>query len=123
MAEHTDTQPLDMKSVFTDSPADLPVSRPDSPPPPWDKHLLDEIVDGVLDDPNTPENEGDSIRKRIPEPALIRGALVTLVGLVGATLKIQVDALWVDLAMDAYIVAVPLALAWWIRRHVSPVKK
>ncbi|WP_280350330.1 hypothetical protein [Nocardia abscessus] len=62
------------------------------------------------------------IKSRIPEPALIRGAVVAVLSLVGVVLGHQIELPWLDEALNAYAVVVPLALSLWIRQHVSPAK-
>lgn len=62
----------------------------------------------------------DEIKRRVPEPALIRGAVVAIVSLIGVVLGKQLDVSWIDPVLSFYTVVMPLALGWWIRRHVSP---
>ncbi|MGW1740042.1 hypothetical protein ACWCPQ_14660 [Nocardia sp. NPDC001965] len=58
-----------------------------------------------------------------PEPAVVRGFLVALLGLIGAVVGKQLDASWIDDFLTVYMVVAPLGLAWWIRRHVTPFKR
>lgn len=67
--------------------------------------------------------EAAHLDPRIPEPALVRAVIVAGVGLVGAVVGKQLDQSWVDPAIAFYVLASPIALGFWIRRHVSPVKK
>ena len=60
---------------------------------------------------------------KVPEPALVRGAVAAVVGLIGYIVGKQIDVVVIDQIMDIYAVAAPFALAWWIRRNVSPVPK
>ena len=63
------------------------------------------------------------LQKRIPEPAVIRGAVVAVVGLVGGVLGTTYDVSWLEPALATYAVVAPALLSWWIRMHVSPAKK
>ncbi|AAN01784.1 hypothetical protein SEA_SOYO_31 [Mycobacterium phage SoYo] len=100
MAATDDTQPLDLSELFDD-----------------DNDLgLNELV-GISDE------EVEAARKKVPEPALVRGGIMAVVGLVAFILGKQIDTTWVEPVMDVYVVAAPLALAWWIRRNVTPVGK
>jgi len=60
---------------------------------------------------------------KVPEPALVRGLIVSVLGIGSAVVGRQLGADWVDPFIDLYVIAAPLALAFWIRRHVSPVPK
>lgn len=114
------TQPLDMQSVLGEnsSPADLPVNR-DEPSPTFElpdaltKHLGWDI-DG--------DGDTEGIEQNVPEPAVLRGAVATIVGLVGAITGKALHLDWIDQAIAAYAVCAPLVLSFWIRRHVSPAK-
>lgn len=98
MADPTeDTQPLPL-SACMQGPQELPVNRADA-----------ESVEATA--------------SKVPEPALIRAFLVAAVGLVGAVVGKQLDLAWIDPAITVYAVSAPIALGWWIRRHVSPVPK
>lgn len=57
------------------------------------------------------------------EPALIRGLVVTVVGLLGAVLGKTFDVSWVDQAVELYGTVAPIGLALWIRLHVTPAPK
>lgn len=57
---------------------------------------------------------------RVPEPALIRGAVVSVLALVGVVLGKTFDVAVVDDYLEVYAVVVPLVTAWLIRRKVSP---
>ncbi|AXC37654.1 minor tail protein [Mycobacterium phage Grum1] len=101
MAATDDTQPLDLSELFDDDDDDLG---------------LNELI-GISDE------EVEAARKKVPEPALVRGGIMAVVGLVAFILGKQIDTAWVEPVMDMYVVAAPLALAWWIRRNVTPVGK
>ncbi|AZS12000.1 minor tail protein [Mycobacterium phage Zetzy] len=101
MAATDDTQPLDLSGLFDDEDNDLG---------------LNDLV-GISDE------EVEAARKKVPEPALVRGGIMAVVGLVAFILGKQIDTTWVEPVMDVYVVAAPLALAWWIRRNVTPVGK
>ncbi len=79
---------------------------------PVNRHDDDPVDTGI----ETPE-------PKVPEPALVRGAVAAVIGLIGYILGKQIDGVVVDQIMDIYAVAAPLALAWWIRSRVTPVKK
>ncbi|AXC35137.1 minor tail protein [Mycobacterium phage Phranny] len=101
MAATDDTQPLDLSELFDDNADDLG---------------LNDLI-GISDE------EVEEARKKVPEPALVRGGIMAVVGLVAFILGKQIDTTWVEPVMDVYVVAAPLALAWWIRRNVTPVGK
>ncbi|AXH44078.1 minor tail protein [Mycobacterium phage Kalnoky] len=101
MAATDDTQPLDLSELFDDHADDLG---------------LNDLI-GISDE------EVEEARKKVPEPALVRGGIMAVVGLVAFILGKQIDTTWVEPVMDVYVVAAPLALAWWIRRNVTPVGK
>lgn len=64
--------------------------------------------------------DANEIQSRVPEPALIRGAVVSVTALVSVVIGKQVDVSWLDQALIVYGVAAPLVLSLWVRRHVSP---
>lgn len=66
--------------------------------------------------------DNEPSKPKIPEPALVRGLIVSAVSFVGAIVGRQFGADWIDPLMDIYLVVGPIGLAWWIRRHVSPAK-
>lgn len=104
-----DTQPLDLSEVFGDAPWANPVNREENRDPlGWD-------IDG--------DGELNSFESSVPEPALLRGALVTGGGIVGAALGFSLDVVWIDAAVALYALAAPFVLAVWIRRNVTPVRK
>ncbi|GAB4588745.1 hypothetical protein [Nocardia sp. IFM 10818] len=59
---------------------------------------------------------------RVPEPALVRGLLVALVGVLAVVLGREIDVAWVDLVVQAYTLASPLLAGLLIRRAVKPVE-
>jgi hypothetical protein len=67
-------------------------------------------------------SDNTEVTSRVPEPALIRGAVVAVLSLVGVVLGHQIELPWLDEALNAYAVVVPLALSLWIRQYVSPAK-
>ena len=83
-------------------------------PVPFNAEELAEELLGVTDE------ETEQARERIPEPAMVRGGVTAAVGLLGLWLKAEIDARWIDYAMDAYIAVAPVVMAWFIRRRVSP---
>ncbi|QLF84432.1 hypothetical protein SEA_TOPANGA_29 [Mycobacterium phage Topanga] len=84
-----------------------------------DGELLEELAEDVLD---LTDEEVDEAKAKTPEPALVRGGIMAVVGLIAYILGTQIDTAWVDPVVDIYAVAAPVALAWWIRRNVTPVK-
>ncbi|QDK03110.1 membrane protein [Mycobacterium phage SydNat] len=81
---------------------------------PWSRHLgWDANGDGEIDE----------IEENVPEPLVLRSFVVAIVGLAGAVLGKELDVSWIDQAIAAYAVGAPMVLAFWARRHVSPVKK
>ncbi|AEK07395.1 hypothetical protein ROCKSTAR_29 [Mycobacterium phage Rockstar] len=101
MAALDDTQPLDLSELFDDEDDELG---------------LNDLI-GISDE------EVEAARKKVPEPALVRGGIMAIVGLIAFVLGKQIDTAWVEPLMDVYVVGAPLALAWWIRRNVTPVGK
>ncbi|QDH92980.1 membrane protein [Mycobacterium phage Stephig9] len=84
------------------------------PDAPWAKHLgWDANGDG----------EVDEYEANVPEPLVLRGLILTVLGLVGAVIGKQLDVSWIDQAITAYALVAPIGLSLWARRHVSPVKK
>lgn len=93
------------------------------PTAPMDLRALWELLEDIGDDPDTPENEVAEARKRIPEPALVRGAILAAVNLVGVIVGSTLDIAWVEPVVYLYGVLGPVGLALWIRTKVTPVKK
>lgn len=58
---------------------------------------------------------------RVPEPALVRGLLVALVGVLAVVLGREIDVAWVDLVVQGYTLASPLLAGLLIRPAVKPV--
>lgn len=103
MSEIEDTQPLDMGKYL---------GAKDNAP--WAKHLgWDANGDG----------EVDELEENVPEPLVLRGLLVAVLGLAGAVIGKQLDVSWLDQAITAYAIGAPIALSFWARRHVSPARK
>lgn len=92
----------EFEHIDTGAPWEYPVNR-------------DTVEDDEYDEPEP--------HVKVPEPAVIRGVLVSVIGLIGYVVGKQIDVQIVDQLMDVYVVAAPLVLAWWIRRNVTPVKK
>lgn len=82
------------------------------------------FIDALLDDPTTPENEAEEIRKRTPEPALVRAGLFAVANGIGWVVGHQVlSPELIDDIVGVYAVVGPLLLGWWIRRNVVPAGK
>lgn len=60
---------------------------------------------------------------KVLEPALIRGGILAVAGLVSSIVGHQLDLDWVEPFISLYVFVAPIGLAWWIRRHVTPNKK
>ncbi len=61
---------------------------------------------------------------KVPEPALVRAAVVAVANLVGVLIGrefLSTDV--IEQIVNVYVVLGPLALGWWIRRNVTPVGK
>ncbi|AVO22429.1 hypothetical protein SEA_POOMPHA_28 [Mycobacterium phage Poompha] len=84
-----------------------------------DPATVEELAEDLLD---LTDEEVEDAKTKTPEPALIRGAIMAVVGLAAYILGAQIDTAWVDPVVDIYAVAAPIGLAWWIRRNVTPVK-
>lgn len=60
---------------------------------------------------------------RIPEPALIRGALVTITGVIALVINKQIDTAWIDAVLTIYGLLTPLVAGLLIRPAVVPLVK
>lgn len=60
---------------------------------------------------------------KIPEPALVRAVIVSGIGLASAVVGKAFGADWVDPFIEFYALVAPIGLGFWIRHHVTPVKK
>lgn len=58
---------------------------------------------------------------RVPEPALIRSALVTLTAIVAVVIGHNVDTSWVDSVTQVYAAVSALVAGVFIRQAVTPV--
>lgn len=58
---------------------------------------------------------------RVPEPALVRSAIVAVTGVLAVVLGRQIDISWLDTAITLYAALSPIVAGWLIRRVVSPV--
>ncbi|WP_280186039.1 MULTISPECIES: hypothetical protein [Nocardia] len=59
----------------------------------------------------------------IPEPALIRGVLVTITGVIAYFLNKEVNTAWIDAVLTVYTLATPFLAGLLIRPAVTPVSK
>lgn len=57
---------------------------------------------------------------KVPEPALVRGLLVTITGVIAYVLGHQVDTSWIEPALTVYGLVTPLLAGWLIRGVVKP---
>ena len=69
------------------------------------------------------DGEIDAVEANVPEPLVLRGILLTVLGLVGLVLGKTLDVTWVDQAIAAYAAVAPIVLSFWARRFVTPVRK
>jgi hypothetical protein len=85
---------------------------------------LEKILHDIGDDPDTPEDEVEEARKRIPEPALVRGGLFAAANFIAYLAGRQLlDPELIEVITWAYGTVGPVALALWIRSKVTPVSK
>lgn len=98
MTAEDDTVRMDLSEVFGPAPWSLAVNREDNEPV-------------------------ETVEPKVPEPALVRAVAVAALGFVSFVLGKSLSLEWIDHAMVIYSIAAPAVLGWWIRRHVSPVKK
>lgn len=84
--------------------------------PPWDSiQSIGWDADG--------DGEIAGVEQHVPEPLVLRGLLLTVLGLVGYIFGKTLDVTWVEHAVAAYAGVAPIILSFWARRHVSPVKQ
>lgn len=57
---------------------------------------------------------------RVPEPALIRSAIVAVTGLLAVILGRSIDISWLDTAIMFYAALSPIVAGFLIRRVVTP---
>ncbi|MEV6555861.1 hypothetical protein AB0M22_09105 [Nocardia sp. NPDC051756] len=62
-------------------------------------------------------------RTRVPEPALIRSALVAVTGVIAFVLGHQIDVSWIESVVTVYAVLSPIIAGILIRPAVTPVLK
>lgn len=67
-------------------------------------------ADGVVGD----------IQRHLPKPALIRATVFSVLSLAGVIFGKELSIPHLDLALDAYTLAVPAALGWWVDRQLRP---
>ena len=102
----------------------MPEPAPDDSPtipietPPWSR-LPDLHLGWDLDG----DGDIEGIETKVPEPAVVRGVIATVVPLAGLIVGKTLDLAWVDPALAVYAVVVPLALGLLIRRKVTPVRR
>lgn len=57
---------------------------------------------------------------RVPEPALVRSALVTITGIIALILGHAIDTGWIDVLVNTYAGLAPLIAGFFIRPVVTP---
>lgn len=65
--------------------------------------------------------ELEKLQARIPEPAMIRAAVVSVLGIASVILGYEIDVAWLDPILNVFTVASPLVLGFLIRQKVTPV--
>jgi len=65
----------------------------------------------------------EEVKERVPEPAIIRGVIVSIAGLIAILTGKSFDLSWIDPALVVYSTLVPVLLSLWIRAKVSPIPK
>jgi hypothetical protein len=70
------------------------------------------------------KDEVEQAKKRLPDSALLRAAIIGVLVFVGAAIGKPELAHneWVDAIVSGYVVAAPLGLAWWLRRHQKVIQ-
>jgi len=69
----------------------------------------------LQDDP-----EAAALAKHLPQPAVVRAAVLGVVSLVGAVIGRELNlGDYVDVALDIYTVAGPAAIYFWVHRKLS----
>ena len=63
----------------------------------------------------------DTYASRVPEPALIRGAVVAITSVIAVVTGQAIDIGWLEGALNVYAAVSPLVAGYLIRRVVSPV--
>lgn len=73
----------------------------------------------LQDDPTEAE-----VARRLPQPAVVRAAVISVLGLVGSVIgrSLSADA-WLDAALDVYTVAAPAAVYLWFHRNAKGVER
>lgn len=59
--------------------------------------------------------------KRLPEPALIRGVLVAITGVIAYLVGHQIDTAWIEGVLVVYGLLTPIIAGFLIRPAVTPV--
>lgn len=57
---------------------------------------------------------------RVPEPALVRGFILTITAVISFFLQKQIDVSWIDALLTVYTFVAPLIAGILIRRKVAP---
>lgn len=57
---------------------------------------------------------------RVPEPALVRGFILTITAVISYFLGKQIDVSWIDAVLTVYTFVDPLIAGILIRRKVTP---
>lgn len=81
------------------------------------------MADAEADTLPFPAIELDEPKPKLPEPALVRGGITSVIGLISILVGREIDPAIVEYLLALYVTVGPIALAWWIRRNVSPVRK
>lgn len=64
--------------------------------------------------------EQDTVK--VPEPALVRGFILTITSIIAIVFNINVDLGWIDSVLVIYAALAPMIAGLLIRRKVTPEK-
>lgn len=69
------------------------------------------------------QDDPDAVKvaERLPQPAIVRAAIVGVVTVVGAVLGHQLDVSWLNPLLDAYTIGAPIALGFWFHRKTKGI--
>lgn len=63
------------------------------------------------------------MKRGLPEPALVRGLLVAITGVIAYLVGHEVDTSWIEAVLTIYTLATPFVAGILIRPAVTPVAK
>lgn len=59
---------------------------------------------------------------KVPEPALVRGTLIAITGIISLVVGHQIDVTWIEIVTNVYAALSPVIAAILIRQKVTPVE-